>query len=127
MQTETLRPAATYPAIVGGVLTQLRNQKSFRQDELAQAMGITQATLSRIEKGQSGITVEHLRRAADKLNITPSVILTYADQTELNMSMQGISVTATRDDDNLNKTLVLIGAAALLAIIAAAIISYKNS
>lgn len=125
MQTQTKTPATTYPAIVGGVLAQIRNQNGLRQDDLAQALGVTQATLSRIEKGQSGITVEHLRLAAKKLNSTPSNILAYADQTEISMHMQGISVTATRDDDNLNKTLILIGAAALLLIVAA-IVSKKS-
>jgi transcriptional regulator with XRE-family HTH domain len=125
MQTKPLKPATTYPAIVGGVLAQIRNQSGLRQEELAQALGITQATLSRIEKGQSSITVEHLRLAAQKLGHTPAVILSYADQTEVNMQTQGITVAPTRD--SLNKTLVIIGAAALLAIIAAAIISSQKS
>jgi transcriptional regulator with XRE-family HTH domain len=102
MQTEALKPATTYPAIVGGVLAQIRNQNGLRQEELAQALRITQATLSRIEKGQSGITVEHLRLAAQKLGSTPAVILAYADQAEVNMQIQGITVTPTRDDDSVN-------------------------
>lgn len=127
MQAEALKPATTYPAIVGGVLAQIRNKNGLRQEELAQALRITQATLSRIEKGQSSVTVEHLRLAAERLGITPALILNYADQTEINMQAQGIIVTPTRDDDGLNKTLVIIGAAALVAIIAAAIISAQKS
>ncbi len=126
MQDRPLKPATTYPAIVGGVLAQIRNQAGLRQEQLAQALGITQATLSRIEKGQSSITVEHLRLAAPRLGSTPSQILSYADQTELSMHSRGIVVTATRDDENLQKTMVLIGAAALLAMIVAVIASSQK-
>jgi transcriptional regulator with XRE-family HTH domain len=107
MQTTVRRPATTYPAIVGGVLAQLRSQQGLLQEELAQALGITQATLSRIENGQSSI-------------------LFYADQASVSMHSQGIVVVGTRNDDGLRDTLVLIGASELIAIISAAIISAKK-
>jgi transcriptional regulator with XRE-family HTH domain len=121
------RPATTYPAIVGGVLGQLRQQNSMRQEELADALGITQSTLSRIEKGDSSVNVEHLRLAAHKLGLTPGTILNFADQAEANMSNQGIAVTAVRNDDALNNALVLIGAVALAALITAVIVNAQKN
>jgi transcriptional regulator with XRE-family HTH domain len=126
MQNDGMRPATTYPAIVGGVLAQIRNQQGLHQDELAQALGITQSTLSRIEKGQSSMSVEHLRLAAQRLGTTPSAILDHADQAERRMHNQGIAVTAMKNDEAFNNTMVLIGAVALTAIITTALVSAQK-
>lgn len=38
------QPGTTYPALVGGVLAQMRSQQNLRQEEVADAVGVTQAT-----------------------------------------------------------------------------------
>lgn len=103
----------TYPAIVGKVLTDLRSQQSIQQKDLANAVGITQATWSRIESGQTSVTLEHLRSAAQALNVSPSHILGIADQTEMEVSFQGISVVETKSAQELHPGLVLLAGAAL--------------
>lgn len=127
MQAVARKPATTYPAIVGGVLAQMRIRQSLHQQNLAQSMGITQSTLSRMEKGLSSISVEHLRLAARHLGVAPSVIINHADQAEISMHSQGIEVTATRNDEAFNNTMVLIGAVALTAIITAAVVGYQKN
>ncbi len=125
MQTVQLKPATTYPAIVGGVLTQIRNEKGLRQDELAQSVGVTQATWSRIERGHSSITVEHLRKAADKLGASPGNILNYADRTEIDFRNRGGDVIVSRDSLD-NQQVALIAGGALLILVAAAIIASQR-
>lgn len=127
MQNPTRKPATTYPAIVGGVLAQIRTLKGLHQQDLAHSMGVTQSTLSRMEKGQSSISVEQLRLAAHHLDVAPSMIINHADQAEVSMHSQGIEVTAMRNDEAFNNTMVLIGAVALTAIIAAIIVGSQNS
>jgi hypothetical protein len=83
---------------------------------------VTQATWSRIENGHTSITVEHLRLAAHKLGRLPGEILSLADQTETMMQFSGVEVVPTRDDTNLQSALILIGAVALTAFVAAAIV-----
>lgn len=126
MQNSARTPATTYPAIVGGVLAQMRTRQGLHQQDLARSIGITQSTLSRMEKGQSSISVEHLRLAAHHLNLAPSAIINHADQVEASMHSQGIEVTAMRNDENFNNAMVLIGAVALTAIITAAIVSSQK-
>jgi|SRR5277367_2950487 len=125
MQAKLLKPATTYPAIVGGVLAKIRNDRNLRQDELAQSVGVTQATWSRIERGHSSITVEHLRKAADKLGASPGEILKYADRTESDFRNQGGYISASRDNLD-NQKMALIAAGSLLIVIAAAIVASQR-
>ncbi len=126
MQNPQMKPGTTYPAIVGGVLTQIRNQRNLRQEELAQAVGVTQAW-SRIEKGQSSITVEHLRLVANKIGIAPGQLLSFADQTETNLRNSGAQVMQARDNKDRDTAIAVIASVTLLAIIAVVIMQAQKS
>jgi transcriptional regulator with XRE-family HTH domain len=121
MQTVT-----SYPSIVGGVIAQIRNQKGLRQEDLAQRLGVTQTTLSRIESGQSGISVGHLRLAAHHLGVAPNQILYHADHNEKLLQAQGMKVTVTRDN-NLPPAAIFLAGAALAALLTLAVVSSQQS
>ena len=122
MPDGSLKPAATYPSVVGNVLAQLRSQRGLHQQDLAEAVGVTQATWSRVESGQTGITVEHLRLAANQLGRTPGEILSMADSTATMMQLNGVEVIPTRDDEKLKSALILIGAVALTAFVTTVVV-----
>ena len=117
MQTVT-----NYPSIVGSVLAQFRNQRGLRQGDLAQAMGVTQTTLSRIENGQSSISVEQLRVAAHHLGIAPHQILHYADHNETLLQAQGMAITLTRDTPDLPPAAIFLAGAALATLLTFAVV-----
>lgn len=96
MSTSNVRPAVSYPEIVGAVLKQLRSQRQLDQATLAQAIGVAQPTWSRIENGTIPITVEQLAFVAPQLGLLPSKILEHADQAAMRFSEQGIQVTPQR-------------------------------
>jgi transcriptional regulator with XRE-family HTH domain len=48
----------------------LREKAGYSQNELAGIAGISQTHLRRVELGQAGITVDHLRMVCDALSIT---------------------------------------------------------
>ena len=121
MPNGSLTPATTYPALVGNVLAQLRAQHGLHQGNLAAATGVTQATWSRIENGQTNITVEHLSVAARAFGRSPGEILSLADHTATMMQFSGVEVVPKRDDEKLKSALILIGAIALTAFVTAAI------
>lgn len=50
-------------------LAEIRDSKGLTQDELADLAGTTQATISRIEKGSLGVTLEKLKSICDAMNI----------------------------------------------------------
>ncbi len=119
MSSANLKPATTYPAIVGRILVDLRKRAGIGQDVVAGAMGITQSTLSRVERGESALTVEQLARAANSLDLNASAVLAKAESAVLELNAQGIEVSFERSKSEIDAGLVLIGAAALGALIAA--------
>lgn len=63
---------ATSPKVLGQILKSARNQKGLTQDQAGNLVGITQAMVSRIERGESNARVDTLFRllAALELEIT---------------------------------------------------------
>lgn len=119
MSTQELKPGTSYPAVVGGVLVKLRNQQGVRQGDLAQAVGVTQATWSRIENGSSALTIEQMGLAAARLGMLPAQVLELADRAVGQLQQRGVRVEPTRSAANIDSGTALIGAAALGALIAA--------
>ena len=113
MDQQTPNFATTYPSIVGKVLTDVRGQRGMQQKDMASAVGITQATWSRIESGQTSVTLEHLRSAAQTFGMLPSQLLAIADQSELEAQFRGVTVVETKSVPELHPGLALLAGAAL--------------
>lgn len=119
-------PVVTYPAIVGGVLSDLRKRANLRQEDVAKAIGVAQTTWSRIETGQSSATVEYLKLAADHLGYPPSDILHFADQAAFHLKNQGVVIKITREEVDF-KAAAIVSAVALAAIVALFITSKSSN
>src|ERR1700712_4515879 len=102
------RPAAklTYTALLGQILQHHRQRLGLQQADVAAALGILQPAYSRIEKGDTSITVTQLRIVARTLNMRPSQILDHADHWTQMLRSQGVTVT---DDKEVPQTALLIG------------------
>jgi len=122
LSTQILSPGTTYPAVVGGVVVKLRDKLDLKQGDLANAVGVTQATWSRIENGSSALTIEQLGLAAERLGKQPSEILRLADEASQQLKIQGIRVVPHRESGGIDSGIALIGAAALGALIAAIVL-----
>jgi transcriptional regulator with XRE-family HTH domain len=118
--------ATTYPAIVGRLLETMRKQKGLDQAQLAAAIGVTQSTWSRVENGTVAVSVEQLSKVARALKSAPGAILDQADTVERVLRMRGIRVETERIDDPIDMGLLLIGAAALSALIILILASKKG-
>jgi transcriptional regulator with XRE-family HTH domain len=116
----------TYPAIVGKVLADLRVRQGMAQKDMASAVGVTQANWSRIESGQTSVTLEHLRSAAKVLAIPPAQILAIADQTEIEASVQGVAIVEAKSALDLHPGLVLLAGATLGLFVTYAIMKSKS-
>lgn len=121
LSTPSMRPAVSYPEIVGGVLKQLRIKRQLDQAQLATAVGVAQPTWSRIENGTIPITIEQLGFVAPQLGLLPSEILRDADLAAKRFSEQGIQVTPHRANPNGidEEGRAFLKGAAIVAIIAA--------
>ncbi|MBO5224664.1 MAG: helix-turn-helix transcriptional regulator [Clostridia bacterium] len=58
----------------------LREKAGYSQNELAGIAGISQTHLRRVELGQAGITVDHLRMVCDALGVTLKDFFDYASE-----------------------------------------------
>jgi transcriptional regulator with XRE-family HTH domain len=82
MKQSVINIAATHKAIVGKIISNLRRKLQIKQSEVAKEIGINQSTLSRIENGESFLTVEQLIKFARFLKIKPGIVLTEIENTE---------------------------------------------
>ena len=62
-------------SIIGKLLKEARNKKGLTQENLAEAMGVSIAYLSKVETGRIHINIERLSQICDVLNITEGEIL----------------------------------------------------
>lgn len=119
-----LQPGSTYSAVVGAVIANQREILDVSQAQLAEAVGIGQPAWSRIEKGESALTIDQLARAASKLNSSPSELLLMADRTVMEMKEQELKVSYEKPQRKSNAAkntgLLLLGGAALATLIYAA-------
>lgn len=67
--------ARSLDSTIGAVLKEQRLMLNVRQEELAQALGVTRATITRYETGQRRITVAALLEIANALGVPASSLL----------------------------------------------------
>ena len=82
----------TTGAVLGAVLANLRSAADLKQSDLADAVGVGPSTWSRIEKGESGLSIDQLRLVARALGYTPGQILEMAEAAESEATEKGIQV-----------------------------------
>jgi len=119
MKSKQLIAVASYPAIVGAVLSATRKHHDHPQIAMSQAIGTNVSTWSRIESGESALTIEQLARAAYKLGVEPSAILRKADEKVAELSERGIETTPDRTwflEDQRMGAVPLVGASLLSVI-----------
>lgn len=116
-----LKPETTYQAIVGRVLVRIRKEIGVEQGALAKAVGVNQSTWSRIERGESTLSVEQLFLAASFLRINPSVVILESEAALKSLKNQNVAVSGSKDlDKRVAQGVALIGVGALGALIGAA-------
>lgn len=109
----TPQPIVTYPALVGKLLAQRRDQIGLKQGELAEALGLSQSAYSRLESGESVLNLTQLRNVCTHLGITPAQVLQAADQYEALLRRQGVEVVAEKPT---NAAAIAIGLGLLAAL-----------
>lgn len=87
-----MQPETSYSAILGRILEHIRKEAGFDQGGIAKEIGLTQSAWSRIERGQSGISMEHLIRFSEILNTKPHKIIADADHASEQLKHDGITV-----------------------------------
>src|SRR3989304_6828751 len=115
-QASPPQPAIPYTPLVGQVLLGHRGRKSLHQNDLATALGVSQSAYSRIEQGDTTISISQLRVIARRLGIAPGDLLREADGLAERLRMQGVEV---RHEKGMDPAAIMIGLGILAAILAA--------
>lgn len=88
----------TYPAIVGAVLAGIRKERGLSQAEVAEAVAVGVSTWSRIENGESALSIEQLAGAADRLEIAPSSVLQAVEEKIALLRKKSVGTVPARAD-----------------------------
>lgn len=105
---------ATYDSIVATAVANIREQKGLTQAELAEAVGVTASTWSRIESGQTGLSLDQLKKASEALDFRPHEVLEISDK--LIEKVQEVEVASKKDIELALRVLPIAGVAAGLVI-----------
>ncbi len=88
-----IRNVTTSAAVLGQILATLRSTKGLKQSDLAAAVGIGPSSWSRIEKGDSAISIDQLRTAAKVLGKSVGEIIDIAEAAEEKATRKGVEVS----------------------------------
>lgn len=88
----------SFPAVVGAVLLARRREQGVSQAEMASAVGVNVSTWSRVENGDSALTLEQLALAAAALKTRPSSVLLAAETKLEELAARGIALETSRAD-----------------------------
>lgn len=105
----------TSGAVLGAILVKLRTEKGMKQSDLAAAVGIGASTWSRIEKGESGLSIEQLRVAAKALSVTPGRIFEMLGAAEDEVANHGVRIETANWSSKAALSTVRSGAAGIAA------------
>lgn len=86
----------TYPALIGAVIAKKRKENGHSQKELAEAANVGISTWSRIENGETALTIEQLVLLAQYLKMKPSALLAEVDEAVDSLQKQGITTNPER-------------------------------
>ncbi len=111
-----VKPKITYGELLGKIIDYRRKQLGLLQAPFAEALGITQSGYSRLEKGQSAMSVVQLQIVARLLRCTPANLLADADRYAVQLRAQGAEIVTDKQNSSAAGLLIALGIlAALLA------------
>jgi transcriptional regulator with XRE-family HTH domain len=108
-----------YNVLLGKILQRQREVIGKSQSEIAEATGFTQSAYSRIESGQTVLTISSLRTIAETLALKADEVIKEADRLAKELESQGVSVPVEKPESSDNaKAGLLIGLGILLILLA---------
>ena len=114
-----LRPSTTYRAVLGKVLELQRKSLQWNQEEVAKRLGTSQSAWSRVETGQSNLSVEELAVVAHVLETSSEAVLRDVQRSVEHLQKRGVMVLIGQPKAEDNTGAALLGAAALGALLVA--------
>ncbi len=114
----------SYRALLGQIVVRHRNARGVSQKQLADRLGITPASLSRLETGQSSFNIDQLAVVAHALKTTPNQLTAEADNFARQLTAAGHNVVRSVQEAKEDWTPLL--GAALVAVLLGLAMSGKK-
>ncbi len=96
-----MKPETTYQTVLGRLIAMKRRQRQMDQEELAQHVGVSSSTWSRIEAGLSALSIDQLAKAAEKLGSPVGELTAEADDlVRALLRQEDVEVHSSRDQAN---------------------------
>jgi transcriptional regulator with XRE-family HTH domain len=94
-RTKSIKKETPYTQVVGQVVRSRRALLNIDQSTMAEALGITASSMSRLETGHTTMTIAQLRKVATALRTTPTDLVRSADALVKQLESSEITVTVT--------------------------------
>ena len=102
----------TYSAVLGSIVTNCRKANGQEQSDIAEILGITQASYSRLESGKSSMTTDQIFLVSNAVGLLPSELLAQVENSVQALNSSGYKVIPQlRGDQNRDSGKVVLGAA----------------
>lgn len=116
MQQQNL--ATSYATILGQMVRQLREHNEIDQGALAQDIGVSVMTVSRIESGDTVLDVPQMEKIAKRLGMSPMDFFGQSLKIKEAAEKEHIEVLQNKKELNQHADLAIISIAAIVGIIA---------
>jgi transcriptional regulator with XRE-family HTH domain len=116
-QPKTPTGVVPYSALIGGVVQNQRKFLNLQQGDIARQLSLSQSAYSRIESGDTVMSVTQLRQIAALIGTNAQRILDQADRIAMQLHSQGVPISHEKKD---NSGAILIGLGLLAAALVAA-------
>lgn len=99
MKSSSPAIGTTYQSVLGAVInsTRTKSDRNITQTEIAEQLGITVSTWSRIERGESSLSLEQLVKLAAFLQIPLSALFKFVEERIEELRDQGVSVAVSKE------------------------------
>ncbi len=109
----------SYTIIVGAIIGHLRKKKGLGQKDIAEKLDITQSAWSKLERGDTCLSITQLNQISQILEIPANRILRHAEKAQEKLKKENIEVLDKPLSQPNDKALFILGVAVVSVIIIA--------
>ena len=84
----------SYSAVLGVLLANIRREKGLEQSKVAEKMGLSQASYSRLESGSSSFSVDQMFLAAEAVGVSSAELTDRLNKTINRLRASGVKIVA---------------------------------
>lgn len=117
MEIKMPKTTTTYSSIFGVIVAAKRKQLNLEQVNIAEKMGLSQASYSRLESGKSTFTIDQMFQCAESLNIPISELFDNLLNTIESTKKSDEIIIQAQERGIKNNTGAIIAGAALAALV----------